>query len=106
MMRTALLMSTLYLIIMNEGFSSATVGLRVHQKNGELQVINNQTKAGFIQYGGKDYWKVKYSAAPGIYTVTGKNPGCPPVVQSATFEEGQSYSMELTEDCRVKHVTF
>lgn len=106
MMKTALLMSTLSFLVMNEGFASATVELKVHQENGELKVVNDKTKAGFIEYGGKNYWIVKYSADPGVYTVTGKNPKCPPVVQSSTFEEGKSYHLILTKDCRIENVIF
>jgi len=87
---------------MTEIFASATARLIVKKNGGELKIVNNQTKTGIIERGGKNYWNVTYAADPGKYTITGKNPGCPDVVLSASFEEGKAYTVTFTEDCKIK----
>lgn len=106
MMKILLLTFPLSFLLMGEALASASVGLQVQEENGELEVINNKTKAGFMQRGGKNYWKVTYFAEPGTYTVTGKSPGCPAVIQSASFEDAQPYVLVLTKDCRIENSTF
>jgi hypothetical protein len=91
---------------MNEGLASASVTVAVEKEAGEIKAINDRTKAGFIEYGGKNHWSVTHTLEPGRYTMTGKNPGCPIVVQSAAFEEGKAYNIVLTEDCKIKSVTY
>lgn len=104
-MKTISLISLLSFLTTSAAFAAATVEMRVKKDGGELQVINNRTKAGFIERGGKNYGTVKYMAEPGTYTVTGKNPGCPPVVQSASFEEETPYTIVFTEDCKIQNFT-
>lgn len=97
------LISFVFSMFLIEGaFASATVVLEAENDRAELQAMNPHTSAGFIGHGGKYPWKVKYVAEPGAYTLTGKSPGCPLVVEPASFEEGQSYHMMLTEDCRIE----
>lgn len=105
MMKTLLLAFTVSFLLTGAAFASAFVGLRVQKEGGELQLINNATKAGFIERGGKNYWKVAYVAEPGTYTLTGTNPGCPVLTQSVSFEEGKSYELVLTKDCRIENST-
>jgi hypothetical protein len=105
-MKTVTLISILSLWATNEGFASATLVLEAQNVRGELQAVHNQTKAGFIGHGGEYSWKVKYFPDPGAHTLTGKSPGCPPVVQTASFKEGQSYKFVMTDDCRIESFAF
>lgn len=105
-MKTILLTFTLSLIAVGGAIAAATVVLDVEKENGELKVLHDRTQAGFIERGVKNYGRVRYTAEPGTYTVTGTNPGCPVVVQSAAFEEGKSYNLVLTKDCKIKKVAF
>jgi hypothetical protein len=101
-MMTKFLFSLLCALLMTEkAFASATVVLEAENARAELQAMNPLTSTGFIGHGGEYLWKVKYVAEPGTYTLTGTTPGCPPVVETVSFEEGGSYSMMLTEDCRI-----
>lgn len=105
-MKTLLLTSTLFLLTIGGALASASVALVVQKEGGELQLINDRTKAGFIERGGKNYGSVKYMADPGSYTMTGTQPGCSVVTQPAAFEEAKSYTITLTEDCRIENVSF
>lgn len=102
MMKKILLILSFSLVATTSAFASATVILEAENAKAALQAINNQTSAGFIGYGGKYTWKTQYVAEPGTYTLTGKSPGCPKVVESASFENGQTYHMILREDCRIE----
>jgi hypothetical protein len=106
MMKKLLLAFTTSCLLTGAAFAAAFVGLRVQKEGGELQLINNATKAGFTERGGKNYWKVTYIAEPGPYTLIGTNPRCSVVTQSASFEEGKSYELVLTKDCRIESLTF
>ena len=101
-MKKTLLTFSLFLLTTASAFASATVVLEAENDGAELQAMNDQTSAGFIGHGGEYLWKVKYVAEPGTYTITGKTPGCPTVVESASFENEKSYLMVLTEDCRIE----
>lgn len=101
-MKKILLFLSLSLLATGSAFASATVVLEAENHGAELQAMNNQTSAGFIGHGGEYLWKVKYVAEPGAYTITGKTPGCPTIVESASFENEKSYRMVLTEDCRIE----
>lgn len=101
-MKKTLLTLSLFLLSTASAFASATVVLEAENDRAELQAMNDQTSAGFIGHGGKYLWNVKYAAEPGTYTITGKTPGCPTIVESASFENEQSYHMFLTKDCRIE----
>jgi len=91
-------------LIPTQSFSVATVELHVQQEGGELQLVNNYTKAGITERGGYP-WTITYRAEPGSYTVTGTTPNCPTLTQAASFEDGKPYRMTLTSDCRIQNVT-
>lgn len=101
-MKKILLRLTLSLFVTSGAFASATLVLEAENDGAELQAMNDQTSAGFIGHGGEYLWNVKYVAEPGTYTITGKTPGCPTIVESASFENEKSYRMLLTEDCRIE----
>lgn len=86
------------------GYSAATVELHVQREGGELQLVNNQTKAGITERGGYP-WTITYRAEPGTYTMTGITPNCPTLTQETAFEEGKPYKVTLTSDCRIHKVT-
>jgi hypothetical protein len=104
-MMKSLLTLLVSVALIEQALASATVVLEAENDRAELQAMNPLTSTGFIGHGGKYLWKVKYVAEPGTYTLRGTTPGCPPVVESASFEEGQSYHMTLTEDCRIESVS-
>lgn len=104
-MRILLLTFVFSCFVTTASFASASVGLEVEMADGELEIINKATKTGFLHRGGKNYWAVVYTAKPGAYTIIGRNPGCSPVVQSASFEEGKAYGLILTKECTIKRST-
>ena len=104
-MKKLLLIISVSILATENAFSAAFVELHVEKENGELKLVNDTTKTGFIERGGKNYGRVKYLADPGTYTITGSNPGSVPVVQPASFEDGKSYALVLTRDNQVKDLT-
>lgn len=101
-MKNILLNLTFFLLISSNAFASATVILEAENAKAELQALNKQTSTGFIGHGGKYLGEVKYVAEPGTYTLTGKTPGCPTIVETASFENEKSYRLVLTENCRIE----
>lgn len=83
-------------------YGSAKIAMQVQPLGGELTLINEKTKAGFIERGEKNFWKTTYFAEPGIYLIEGRAKGCPLVTQSSSFEEGKAYNLTLTKDCKIK----
>jgi hypothetical protein len=90
-------------LLSNQSFSTANVELHVQQEGGELQLINDHTKAGITERGGYP-WTIVYRAEPGPYTMTGKTPNCPTLTQAASFEEGRPYVVTLTTDCQIQKI--
>lgn len=102
-MKKILLTISLSLMSFGNAFASAPVEMRVEKNGGQLKIINNRNQTGFIEYGGgKNAWSVKYMADPGTHTITGEGPGCSTVTQTAFFEEGKTYRLVLTDDCRIQ----